>query len=133
MHVRARDMRVHFDSTEAMHIPATPESVNMLLTELSPRKGERHRKKKQHSCTDAFRDMLQEEDRGRVAWRGHSWQVLWRSADGGNRKTVSGFRVRDTGETVRDTAMARTALRRARALWIQCACSGEAPYPSDLL
>ena len=134
LHVRARNMRLHFDENETVHVPATEESVNMLLAELSPRKAERRRKKKEHSCADAFRAaLLQEEDRGRVAWRGHSWQVLWRSADGGNKKTVSGLRVRDTGETVRDTVMARTALRRARALWNQCACSGKTPYPPDLL
>ena len=131
--VRARNMRLHLDENETLHVPATEESVDMLLAELSPRQGERRRKKAQHSCADAFRDLLEEEDQGRVAWRGHSWQVLWRSADGGNKKTVSGFRVRDTGETVRDTVMARTALRRARALWNQCACSGETPYPPDLL
>ena len=133
MHVRARDMRVHFDENETLHVPATEKDVDMLLAELSPRKGEWRRKKKQHSCTDAFRDMLQEEDRGRVAWRGHAWQVIWRSADGGIRKTQGGLRVRDTGETVRDTVMARTALRRARATWNQVKCSGETPYPSDLL
>ena len=125
--VRAREMRLHFDEFETIHVPATQESVDMLLAELSSRKGERRRMKKQHSCTEVFRSLLQDEDMGRVAWRGFSWQVSWRSADGSRKKTVSGFRVRDTGETDRDLATARTLLRRARALWARACGSFEAP------
>ena len=131
--VRAREMRFHFDEYETIHVPATQKSVDMLLAELSPRKGERRRKKAQHSCADAFRDLLEEEDQGRVAWRGHSWQVLWRVANGGSKKTVSGLRVRDTGETDKDLATARTLLRRARALWARIGASSEAPYSPWLL
>ena len=133
MDVRARNMRLHFDSNETLHVPATEESVDMLLAELSHRKGERRRKKAQHSCADTFRDLLREEDQGRVRWHGHSWLVLWRSADGGKKRSVSGLRVRDTGETVRDTAMARATLRRARATWNQGSSSAETPYPKALL
>ena len=131
--VRARKMRLHFDQFEILHVPATEESVGMLLAELSPRKGERRRKKAVHSCAEAFRDMLEEEDHGRVAWRAHSWQVHWRSKEGCNKRCSGGFRVRDTGEPDTDMAAARTALRRARALWNKEKSTGEIPYPLHLL
>ena len=131
--VRAREMRFHFDEYETIHVPATQKSVDMLLAELSPRKGEKRRKKKQHSCTEVFRSLLHDEDRGRVAWRAHSWQVSWQAPDGSRKKTQSSFRVRDTGETDKDLASARTLLRRARALWARIGASSEAPYSPWLL
>ena len=131
--VRARKMRLHFDQFEILHVPATEESVGMLLAELSPRKGERRRKKAVHSCAEAFRDMLEDEDHGRVVWRAHSWQVHWRSKEGCNKRCSGGLHVRDTGEPDIDTAAARTALRRARALWNRERPTGEIPYPLHLL
>ena len=131
--VRARKMRLHFDQFEILHVPATEESLGMLLAELSPRKGESRRKKAVHSCAEAFRDMLEKVDHGRVAWRAHSWQVHWRSKEGCNKRCSGGLRVRDTGEPDTDMAAARTALRRARALWNKEKSTGEIPYPLHLL
>ena len=131
--VRARNMRVHFDGNETLHVPANKESVDMLLTELSPLKGEGRRKQRQHKCSGICRKMLREEDQGRVVWRGHAWQVSWRTADGDKKKTVKGLRVRDTCETVRDTAAARYALRRARDFWNSVRNSAETPYLPEFL
>ena len=128
VHVRARDMRVHFDSTESMHIPATEESVNMLLTELSSRKGERRRKKLQHACSHLFREMLTPEDKGKVRWQSHSWQVLWENEAGDRMTSQKGLRVRDTGEPSRDIKAGRKALHLARAFWNSLSGYAGEPY-----
>ena len=133
LHVRARDMLLHFDTWETMHIPATKECVDALLTELTPRKGERRRKKAQHSCAHAFRSLLKEVDHGKVQWRSYSWEVHWEAVDGTCKKTVAGFRVRDTGEPTRDKAAARRALERARRSWNDLDRSTGARIPHSLL
>ena len=66
--VRAREMRLHFDEFETIHVPATQQSVDMLLAELSSRKGERRRKKNsivaQRSSGPGFRMKTWAEWRG---------------------------------------------------------------------
>ena len=89
----------------------------MLLAELGGRKGERRTRKQQHSCTGEFRQMLQQDDQGRISWRGYSWQVHWRTSEGAWMRSVKGLRIRDTGETSRDTVSAKRLLMRARAMW----------------
>ena len=66
--VRARNMRLHFDSNETLHVPATEESVDMLLAELNPRKEERRRKK--NSIVAQTNSVNCSGRRTRAGWRG---------------------------------------------------------------